>query len=385
MPTASKNIRVAFSVTNCICNDQRVLKIAGVVSKLGCDIEIIGRRSGECCNTDPVLFKTKRFRMFFQKGFLFYAFFNIRLFIFLLLQRYDMLVSDDLDTLLPNYLISKLKRLPLVYDSHEYFTGVPEIQNRPLVKWLWKKIEKSVFPRLKHVMTVSDSIALQYEKDYHLRPLTIRNCAVITADITPFSRQELKINSDDLLLILQGTGINIGRGGEELVEAIKLTDRVSLLIIGSGDKYARLVEKTVKLQLSDRIKFISKVPWHELMRYTKSADAGLSLDDQSNLNYLFSLPNKLFDYLSAGIPVIATDLPEIARILNEFCCGILITKPDPEEISKAIIKLRDDKSLLQDLKRNAVAASESINWENESIKVETYYRSIIDGLKKQKK
>jgi glycosyltransferase involved in cell wall biosynthesis len=116
------------------------------------------------------------------------------------------------------------------------------------------------------------------------------------------------------------------------------------------------------------------------MKYTRSADAGLSLDKNTNLNYQFSLPNKLFDYLSAGIPVIATDLPEIAKIINEFRCGILVAKPDPEEISKAIIKLRDNKSLLKELKTNAVVASESINWENESIKVEELYRSIIDDL-----
>jgi glycosyltransferase involved in cell wall biosynthesis len=380
MPGASKNIRVAFSVTNCICHDQRVHKIATVVSKLGCDVEIIGRKSGDCCNTDSVPFKTKRFRMLFKKGFLFYAFFNIRLFIFLLYKKYDLLVSDDLDTLLPNYLISILKRLPLVYDSHEYFTGVPEIQKRPFVRWVWKRIEKSVFPRLTHVMTVSDSIALQYEKEYHLRPLTIRNCAIQTANIAPFPRQELKIKSDDLLLILQGTGINIDRGGEELIDAVRLTEKVSLLIIGSGDEYEKLIQKAAKLQLSDRIKFFPKIPWQTLLRYTRSADAGLSLDKNTNLNYRFSLPNKIFDYLSAGIPVIATDLPEIAKILNEFRCGILIAKPDPEEISKAIIKIRDNKDLLEELKANAVAASESINWENESTKVEELYRSIIDNL-----
>jgi glycosyltransferase involved in cell wall biosynthesis len=380
MPTASKNIKVAFSVTNCICNDQRVLKIAGVVSRLGCDIEIIGRKSGDCCNKDSVPFRTKRFRMFFKRGFLFYAFFNIRLFIFLLLNKYDLLVSDDLDTLLPNYLISKLKRLPLVYDSHEYFTGVPEIQKRPFVKGVWKGIEKLIFPRLTYVMTVSDSIALQYENEYHIRPLTVRNCSVKTAYITPFTRQELEIKSDDLLLILQGTGINIDRGGEELIEAVSITEKVFLLIIGSGDEYERLILKAAKLQLSDRVKFFPKVPWHILMKYTRSADAGISLDKNTNLNYLFSLPNKLFDYMSAGIPVIATDLPEIAKIVNEFRCGILVAKPDPEEISKAIIKIRDNRVLLDELKTNAFAAAESINWEKESIKVEKFYRSIINKL-----
>jgi glycosyltransferase involved in cell wall biosynthesis len=380
MPVRPQNIRVAFSVTNCICHDQRVLKIAGVVSRLGCDIEIIGRKTGDCCSSDSVPFRTKRFRMLFKKGFLFYAFFNKRLFFFLLRKKYDLLVSNDLDTLLPNFLVSKIKRVPLVYDSHEYFTGVPEIQNRPLVKWVWKKIEKSVFPQLKHVMTVSDSIASLFEKEYSLRPLTVRNCAVKTGSIIPFSRQELGIRSDDLLLILQGTGINKDRGGEELIEAINLSDRASLLIIGSGDEYAGLIEKTEKLQLSDRIKFIAKVPWHELMRYTKSADAGLSLDKSTNLNYLFSLPNKLFDYLSAGIPVISTDLPEITKIIKQYNCGILVSEATLEEISKAIIILRDNRGLLADLKRNSLIASESVNWENESVKVEKLYRSIIDNL-----
>jgi glycosyltransferase involved in cell wall biosynthesis len=379
MHVTSKNIRVAFSVTNNICHDQRVLKIAGVVSKLGCEVEIIGRKSGDCCNTDSVPFKTKRFRMLFRKGFLFYAFFNIRLFIFLLHKKYDLLVSNDLDTLLPNFLVSKLKNLPLVYDSHEYFTGVPEIQNRPFVKWVWKRIEKSVFPRLSYVMTVSDSIALLYEKEYKLKPLTIRNCAVKTENIVPFSRHDLEIRSDDLLLILQGTGINVDRGGNELIEAINLTERVSLLIIGAGDEYTNLIEKTSKLRLTERIKFIPKVPWFTLMRYTRSADAGLSLDKNTNLNYLFSLPNKIFDYLSAGIPVIATELPEIAGIINTYKCGILVDKPDPEEISKAIKKIRDNKVLLEELKINAVAASESVNWEVESKKVEELYRSVLNN------
>jgi glycosyltransferase involved in cell wall biosynthesis len=354
------------------------MKIADTVKRLGCDITIIGRKSGDCCKPDSVPFRTEKFRMLFKKGFLFYAFFNIRLFVYLLINKFDLLVSDDLDTLLPNFLISKIYRLPLVYDSHEYFTGVPEIQERPLVRWVWKRIEKSVFPRLLNVMTVSDSIALQYEKEYHLRPLTIRNCAVKTTNISPFSRQELEIKSDDLLLILQGTGINIDRGGEELIDAVNITDRVSLLIIGSGDEYDHLIQKTSKLQLTERIKFFPKVSWYTLMRYTRSADAGLSLDKNSNLNYRYSLPNKLFDYISAGIPVISTDLPEIAKILIEFKCGILIPESNPEEIRKAIIELRDNKELLLRLKRNAVFASESLNWENESKKVEELYRRALN-------
>ena len=377
MSVDSSKTRVVFSVTNCICHDQRVLKIAEKVSILGCDVLIVGRKRGECCNNDSVPFKTSRFRMMFKKGFLFYAFFNIRLFIYLLFRHSDLLVANDLDTLLPNYLVSKLRKLPLVYDSHEYFTGVPEIQNRPFVKWVWKNIEKLVFPNLKNVMTVSDSIAKQYEEEYRVNVITVRNCSRITEAIFPFSREELDINPDHLLLILQGTGINIDRGGEELIEAIGLTDGVSLLIVGSGDRYNYLKEMTEDSGLGEKIRFIPAVSWDILMKYTKSADAGLSLDKSTNLNYRFSLPNKLFDYISAGIPIIATDLPEVSKILKEYTCGLLITRPDPEEISIVVKKLRDDKVLLSELKHNSVIASKSINWEKESQKVKDLYNSII--------
>jgi glycosyltransferase involved in cell wall biosynthesis len=377
MPPHAHKIRVAFSVTNCICHDQRVLKIAGTIEKLNCEVSIIGRKSGDCCDSSTITFKTKRFKMIFERGFLFYKFFNIRLFFYLLLHKHDLLVANDLDTLFPSFLVSKMKRLPLIYDSHEYFTGVPEIQNRPFVKWFWTTIEKMTFPHLKNTMTVSDSIAEQYEIEYGIRPITVRNCSRKTNGIIPYLREEFGVEKDHLLIILQGTGINVDRGGEELIEAVRQTDRVSLLIVGSGDLLPALKKRVKELNLSGRVKFIQKVPWEELIRYTKLADAGLSLDKDTNINYRFSLPNKLFDYISAGVPVIASDLPEIRKIVTENKCGIIIKKVTPEEISKALKELRDNKDLLTELKRNAVIASESINWENESVKVTDLYKSVI--------
>jgi len=377
MSSNEKIKKVVFSVTNCICNDQRVLRIAGTVKSLNCDITIIGRKSGDCCDSDSVPFRTRRFRMIFRKGFLFYKFFNIRLLLHLIYNRYDLLVANDLDTLLPNYIVSKLKQLPLVYDSHEYFTGVPEIQNRPIVKWVWKTIERLIFPHLKNVMTVSDSISFQYESEYGIRPITVRNCSKNANQIIPFSRDELQVNKDHLLLIMQGTGINIDRGGIELIEAISKTENVSLLIVGGGDMITVLKEKVIGYNLSERVKFFPKVPWKELIRYTKAADVGLSLDKDTNINYRFSLPNKLFDYITAGIPVIASNLPEVSKIVTENNCGIIIPDVSPAEIMKAIQKLKENQDLLAEFKKNAVIASESLSWENESIKAKSFYSSIL--------
>ena len=368
---------VTFSVTNCICHDQRVLKMAETVRRLNCEITIVGRKRGDCCSTDSVPFRTKRFRMLFSRGFLFYKFFNLRLFFYLLFKKSDLLVSNDLDTLLPNFLVSKLKRLPLVYDSHEYFTGVPEIQNRPFVRWVWKSIEKMIFPHLQNVITVCDSIADQYNKEYGIRPETIRNCSRKSDIIQPHSREELGINLDHLLIILQGTGINIDRGGEELIDAVRQTENVSLLIAGSGDVVPELKLIVSNHSLDDRIKFIPKMSWEKMMRYTKSADIGASLDKDTNMNYRFILPNKLFDYLSAGIPVIASDLIEVKKIVAENNCGIIIPSVTPENIRSALMHLQGNSERLATLKRNASLTSQKLNWDIESEKVTRLYGEVL--------
>jgi len=138
-----------------------------------------------------------------------------------------------------------------------------------------------------------------------------------------------------------------------------------------------LKTKTKELGLSDRIRFFPKMQWKEMIRYTRSADAGLSLEKDTNLNYRFSLPNKLFDYFSAGIPVIAGDLPEIRKIIDDNECGIIIPAITPEEISKAVIRIKDDRAFLNKLKQNAVNASGSLNWEKESVKVFEFYKRIL--------
>jgi glycosyltransferase involved in cell wall biosynthesis len=376
-------IRVAFSVTNCICFDQRVLKIAETVSGLNCDVTIIGRRSGDCCDSGSVPFRTKRFRMIFRRGFLFYKFFNIRLFLYLVFHNYDLLVSNDLDTLLPNFLVSKIKRLPLVYDSHEYFTGVPELNNRPFVKWIWKRIERFAFPQLKNVMTVSESIASIYLKEYNIRPQVIRNFSKKADHISRYTHDELDIPENYLVLIIQGTGINIDKGAEELIEAISITDGIALLVVGSGDVVTELKQKVSFLNIGYKVRFIQSVPWEIMMKYTKSADVGMCIEKDTNLNYRYSLPNKLFDYIVAGIPVIASNLPETSKILTEHGCGIMLDEVNPEKISTLLTGLLNNKDKLDELRKKSIEASQKLNWETESQKVLEFYKDVIrtNGLR----
>jgi glycosyltransferase involved in cell wall biosynthesis len=129
------------------------------------------------------------------------------------------------------------------------------------------------------------------------------------------------------------------------------------------------------------VRFIPKVPWNELIRYTKSADAGMSLEKNTNLNYRFSIPNKLCDYISAGIPVIANNLPEVSEIVKGRDCGIIIQEVTPLLIIKAIDTLRNDNDLFNRLKQNSVMASETLNWENESKRVVDFYKGIFNQMK----
>jgi glycosyltransferase involved in cell wall biosynthesis len=114
------------------------------------------------------------------------------------------------------------------------------------------------------------------------------------------------------------------------------------------------------------------------MRYTKTADIGMSIEKDTNLNYRYSLPNKLFDYISAGIAIVASELPETGKVLREYQCGMIIDKVTPEKIANALTKLKNNPAELAKLKKNTVIASEKLNWENESLKVEEFYRSILN-------
>jgi len=297
----------------------------------------------------------------------------------LLFRKFDLLVSNDLDTLPACYLAAILKRRPVVYDSHEYFTGLPELSNRRLVRYVWKTFERTIFPRLKYVITVSDSIAGLYEKEYGIRPVVIRNLAPSSEKLKPVERNELNISEDEFVMIIQGTGINIDKGCEEAVEAVAGTEKLALIIAGGGDVLNYVKEMTGRLNIMNRVKILPPMQWNELIRYTKTADAGLVLEKDTNLNYRFSLPNKLFDYISAGIPVIAADLPEISAVVTKYNCGIIIPGVTPGEISEAVELLRKNKSLSEELKKNAVKASLELNWERESWKVRDFYRNLINN------
>lgn len=371
--------KAIVSVINDLSTDQRVHKVCTTLEKLGFDVTLVGRKQRASLPLAARTYKTKRMFLLFEKGPLFYAEFQLRLFFYLLFHKADVLVANDLDTLWPNYKVSKMKSAHLVYDSHELFCEVPELQNNPKKKNIWKKLERKIFPKLKYVFTVNDSIAKIYSEEYKVNVRVVRNIPLLAnqSSIENLSKEQLGIPADKRIIVLQGAGINIDRGGEEAVEAMQYVENAVLLIIGSGDVMDVLKKMVNDLKLDSKVKFIGKVPFQKLVQYTRHADLGLTLDKDTNVNYKYSLPNKLFDYIHAGVPVLSSGLVEIKRIIDEYAIGDCISSHEPKHIADKINAILLDENNLRLWKKNTKIASEKLNWEiEEKALIEVYSRFL---------
>lgn len=371
--------RAIVSVINDLSTDQRVHKVCNTLHTLGFEITLIGRKQRNSLPLAKRNYTTKRMFLFFEKGPLFYFEYQVRLFWYLMFHKADVLVSNDLDTLLPNYLISKLRSSTIVYDSHELFCEVPELQNKPIKKNIWKSIERWIFPKLKYVFTVNDSIANIYKDEYHVEVNVVRNIPLRSNQntIEKVSREALGLPTDKKIILLQGAGINIDRGAEEAVQAMQYVNDAVLLIIGNGDVVSVLKQMVFDLKLSTKVKFIEKVPFEKLVQYTHHADIGLTLDKDTNINYRYSLPNKLFDYLHAGVPVLASDLVEVKKIIDQYGVGACIENHSPQHIADKLNRILSDDTTLENWKKNTTIVANSLNWEQEELKLIEVYTKFL--------
>ncbi len=355
-------------VTNDLTTDQRVRKTCMALMKCGYDVIETGRLLPDSMEFNPP-YTIRRTKLGFNSGALFYAEYNIRLFFYLLFAKVDLIFSNDLDTLPAAFLASRIKRKKLIYDTHEYFTEMPELVGRKRVQAIWKAFERTIFPKLNNIITVNDSIARLYAGEYHKEIHVVRNIPPAFHPEKIKSRTELGLPEDNMILILQGTGINIDRGAEEFVLAMKYMENIMLLIVGSGDVLTKLKDMVRSEKLEEKVMFRPKMPFEELRQYTMNANLGLALDKDTNLNYRFSLPNKLFDYIHSRIPVLASDLPEIKEIIEKYDIGFFIPNHTPQAIAETVNRVFENKSRYQTVKLNTGKAGKELSWENEEIKL----------------
>jgi glycosyltransferase involved in cell wall biosynthesis len=369
--------RIILSVINDLVTDQRVHRTADFLHQEGADVLLVGRKLPDSL---PItrLYNVSRMKLLFRKGPFFFAEFNIRLFFFLLFKKVDILVANDLDTLLANYLVAKIRRKELVYDTHEFYTGMPELEGRPIVTKIWESLERFIFPRLKRIYTVNHSIARLYSGKYNKPVEVVRNIPPLLQRSRWPTRSDLGLPNHKRIVILQGAGINMNRGAEEAILAMKYCKaEVLLLIVGGGEVYEQLKELVFKEDLQNNVIFKPRMPYDVLMTYTHVADIGLSLDKDTNINYRYSLPNKVFDYIQAQVPVLCSNLVEVAQIVNTWQIGEVTHSHEPESIAAAIMAMLSNTAQYQTWKLNLKKAAEALNWEKEKHNLLNIYGSLL--------
>ena len=361
-------MKIIIAVTNDLVTDQRVDKIAQFLIAEKAKVILVGRKLKKSLPLKSRSYNTFRFCLLFNKGPLFYAEYNIRLFFYLVFRQFDVAVANDLDTLPANYLATKLKKKKLVYDSHEYFTEVPELVNRPRVKKIWQSLEKKMLPHIKYAYTVSQPIADAYNRLYNIKMDVIYNY--------PYLNKQKEIHQTGLpdknIIIYQGV-LNKGRGLENIIAAMQYIDQAALVLVGDGDIAQTLNQQTEKLNLQERVIFTGRIPLEKVYSYTIKANIGVSLEENMGLNYYYAMPNKLFDYIHANVPVLVSALPEMEHVVKKHDIGMVTDNNHPKKLAllfNYMLAEEDKRSLW---KKNLKIAAEELCWEKEEQKLKAIY------------
>ncbi|MES2654355.1 MAG: glycosyltransferase [Bacteroidota bacterium] len=368
--------KILLCVTNDISYDQRMQRIGESLFRAGYEVELIGRLLPNSKPVDTAFpFKTTRLKCTFNKGKLFYIEYNIRLLLYLVKQNFDAICAVDFDTLLAAKVATGLQNKILVFDAHEHFTEVPEVTNRPFTKWIWHKLGKLLVPYAKLCYTVGPQLADILSKTYHHHFKFIMNVPAVTKQTSEPVNSAENFAASPKIILYQGA-LNESRGLEQSILAMHQITNAQLLIAGEGDLSASLRELVQTEKLSDKVIFLGYLTPTELKKYTQKAAVGLNLLEPVGLSYYYSLANKYFDYMQAGVPCVCANFPEYQHINQQYACSVL-TDCEVTAIASAINNLLNNWEQYEQLSKNCLKASEAFNWAIEEQKLIDYYRQVI--------
>ena len=353
-------MKVIVSVFNNLYTDQRVEKVCKTLYDNGYEPILIG------CNwlgapemERPYAF----FRIDLKSKILRLAYIEFQRKLYQeLIKRADnktILLANDLETLMPNYLISRKRNIPIIFDSHEIFTEMPTIQGR-WVKHVWKKIEKSFVPKISKMITASDSYANWFVKEYKInKPIVVRNL--------PRKIAFNGTNENQTKIILYQGWLNYSRGIDKAILAMQSIENAELWIAGGGPMENEFRKIAEDARVEDKVKFLGKLNPADLRKITPKADVGISIEENKGLSYFYSLPNKISDYIQSRVPVVVSDFPEMRNIVKTFEVGEIIENHSPEHLAEKLnIVLKNGKASYL---HNLNVAADELCWENEEEKI----------------
>ncbi len=360
--------QLIFTVTNDLNYDQRMQRICSSLQKNGYCVKLIGVKRKNSSLLSSQIFVQKRIPILFEKGFLFYAEYNFKLFFYLLFCKTDAFCAIDLDTILPNYFASILRRKKRVYDAHELFTELNEVVNNKPVKWFWNMIESFAVPRFKSGYTVNKFLKDEFERRYKVDYEIVRNIPI-------YQSTNHLVSQPTNQIIYQGA-VNFGRGFEQLIPAMKNVN-AQLHIYGIGNFYNQVETLIKENNLENKVKLFGATLPDTLKQITPTAKIGITIFEAKGLNQYYSLANRFFDYIMAGIPQICVNYPEYKILNDEFDIAVMVDNIEVETLSNAINTLLTDEVLFNRLKQNCTVAREKLNWQNEEKKLLSFWKNIF--------
>ena len=349
-------------------------RICGSLAAAGYRVQLVGWQRPTSPPLTPQPYQQHRLRGWFQRGKLFYVEYNLRLFFYLLGQRAAAWCACDLDTALPVWLRARLGGQPFVYDAHELFTEVPEVVARPAVQRIWRWVEGFIVPRARLAYTVGPALARVFAQRYGRPFAVVRNVSRLRADevLPPAPAACPGTTAPPAGYILYQGALNVGRGLEQLIDAMpQVAGR--LVICGEGNLSAALRERAERLGLltsrahpGGKVEFRGFVLPEALREVTRHAAVGIMLLENIGLSYYYSLANKFFDYVHAGIPQVLIDFPEYRALNDQFDVAELVTDLEPATLAAALNRLlRDEPARYQHLAENCRRAAPQLSWQHE--------------------
>lgn len=364
----SRKKHIVLTVTSDPNYDQRMIRICTSLHNAGYDVTLVGRQRP---SSKPLInrpFKQVRIKQNIDSGKLFYLTYNIKLFFFLLFKKMDAICAIDLDTILPVYYISRIRKIPRVYDAHELFCEIEEVVSRPGIQKMWYAIERHTVPHFKYGYTVNQSYVDEYRRMYGVEYAIVRNATVL---------KPLTIPEKPNRYVLYQGAVNKGRCFDVLIPAMKFVE-AQLVICGEGNFYNEAKELVKQLKLGDKVIFKGYVPPDELPQYTLKAYIGITLFVATSRSNELSLANRFFDYMHYGVPQIGVHYPEYENINRQYHVAALVDQVTPETVAAALNKLLNDEVYYKQLQQNCLRAREVYCWQEEEKRLLAVYQRLFD-------
>lgn len=363
-----KRKKIIFAVYDDLFHEYRGYKTARSFQKYGYDVLVVGMNtSGKKLKSwDDIPHKRLRLVRNFPLSLNMIVFW-IKLFFNLLNTKADKLYCHDIFPLLPVFLASRLKRVPFVYDAHEFWHGNSHLENRPFMKKFWTFYERIFIAGAKRVITVSDPIARELERIYRIDKVGVFTNLPLKKEI-PADRNKLhellSIDPRKKIVLYQGRFL-FNNGLDTVIRSFAdVSDNAILVLIGEGSEKDYLTDVAEKTGISDRVYLAGPFPHTELINYTVCADIGLCLIKNSGKSFYYSTPNKMFEFIQAQVPQIASDFPEMKKFVKGFGVGETADPEDKKQISELINSMINDEVKLNEMKDRCRSASEQLVWDN---------------------